>query len=251
MSNLALLFPRLVFDRAPRAVIAATVLLSLTVPLLARRTSDVAAGFRDGLSMGAASGASTVIPIVAMWLALSAAWLADGVVSELRRDGCGPLVFTRPVSRSGYLLTRWLSGFVCLVSAGLVVVAVLNATARFSGIAGTGLSPVGVVGAAAASWWWVGSGVLFFSSLFDRGEAIAGALLLFVPISLAAVLPPDNLVARAAVLLPSRTMLDVSRTLLAGDPVIGDHILSIAAGGFASVVVSLSVAVRREWTISG
>jgi ABC-type transport system involved in multi-copper enzyme maturation permease subunit len=251
MRSLALLLPRLVLDRAPRAIIATAIVLALTEPLLLRRASDATAGFRDGLSVGVASVASAVIPILALLFGISAAWLADGVVSELKRNGSGPLALTRPVSRSGYFLARWLSGFLCMAAAGLVVVLVLNASAHLSGIPVAGLSPVGAVGAVAVSWLWVGSVVLVFSSLLHRGEAFAGAFLLVMPIVLVAILPPGGLPARIASLFPSKTMLDVSRAFLAGEPVIGGHLLRIAVWGSASLSVGLLLAVRREWTTSG
>jgi hypothetical protein len=46
-------------------------------------------------------------------------------------------------------------------------------------------------------------------------------------------------------------MLDVSRAFLAGEPVIGGHLLRIAVWGSASLSVGLLLAVRREWTTSG
>ncbi|MCL7981638.1 MAG: ABC transporter permease subunit [marine benthic group bacterium] len=251
MIRISILFPRLVRDRFPRAAVATAVLLSLTVPLLMRGASDAAAGVRDGISAGPASGTATVIPIVALLLALAAAWLADGVVSDLKRDGSAPLVLTRPVSRIGYFTARWLAGFACLAGAGLVTALVLNGAARFSGFVGPGLSPVGALGAAAASWLWVGSAVLVLSSLLERGEALAGALLLVLPFFLTGMLAPGNSIARVAAVLPSRTVLDVSRTLLAGDPVIGSHLGRVAAWGAGSVALGLFLAVRREWSASG
>ncbi len=251
MIRVAILIGGLVRDRLARAAVATAIMLSLTMPLLVRGTSDAAAGFRDGSSAGGLSGTSTVIPIVALLLGLSAAWLAEGIVSELRRDGSAPLVLTRPGPRSGYFMARWMAGLVCLATVGLLTALVLNGAARLAGVAGTGLSPVGAAGAAAASWLWIGSAVLLLSSLLDRGEALAGALLLVLPVSLAALLPPGALLARAAAALPSRTVLDISRTLLAADPVIGSHLGRVAAWGAGSLALGLFIAVQREWTTAG
>lgn len=246
-----MLLPRLVGDRVRRAAIAAAVLLSITLPLFLRGTSDAAAGVRDGISASHASGTAALIPIVALMLALSAAWLADGVVSEVRRDGSAPLVLTRPISRSGYFLTRWMAGFLCLAAVGLVTTLTIDLAARLSGTGEPALSPVGAVGAAATSWLWVGSVVLVVSSLLDRGEALAGALLLLLPPYLAATLSPETVFTRVAAALPSKTVLDVSRTLLAGDPVIGGHLVRVAGWSAGALALGLFIAARREWTSPG
>jgi ABC-type transport system involved in multi-copper enzyme maturation permease subunit len=251
MTRIVILLPRLIRDRMTRAAVATAILLSLTLPLLVRGAPDLAAGVRDGISTGGVSGTATVIPILSVLLALAAAWLADGVVSELGRDGSAPLVLTRPVSRSGYFVSRWVAGLVCLVTVGLVTALVLNGASRLYGTYGPGLSPVGAVGAAAASWLWVGSVVLVFSSLLGRAEALAGALLLVLPIYVAAMLPPGTSLSRVSSALPSNTVLDVSRTLLAGEPVILGHIGRIAVWGAGALALGLWIAAHREWSNAG
>ena len=244
---LAHLFPRLVADRAVRGVVVTTVLLALTVPLLLRQSSAYGAGLSDGLSVGGGRGPAAVANLLALGMALAAAWLSDGVVSELRRDGSGPLLLTRPVSCRGLFLARWLAGFAALAAVVLASVTTLNAIWRATEGSGSPLSVSGAIGAAIVTWTWVGSAVLLLSSVLERGEALAGGLLVILPISLAAILPPGSVPARLSGSLPSQDVLAASRDLLAGHAVPGHALLSPLGWGCLTLAIGIFTACRREW----
>ena len=247
MRSLARLFPRLVADRAARAFVAATVLLALTAPLLLRQGSAYGAGLSDGLSAGGTRGARIVVNLVALGLALAAAWLSEGVVSGPRRDGSGPLLLTRPVPRSGLFLARWLAGLTALAVVALAIVATLNGIWRAAEGSGSPMSLPGAFGAVVVTWTWVGSAVLLFSSVLERGEALAGALLVILPISFAAILPTGSVPARLSGSLPSEAMLTTSRDLLAGQAVSGNAALWAVGWGSLTLAIGIFAACRREW----
>lgn len=251
MRSLLPVFPGLVADRAGRAVVVTTVLLALTVPLFLRDGSAYAAGLSDGLSVGGTQGTTLAANLVALGMALAAAWMSDGVVSGLRRDGIAPLVLTRPVPRSGLFLARWLAGFTALAAVGLTIATTLNGVWRGFGGAGYPLSAAGAIGAAAVIWIWVGSAVLLFSSALERGEGLAGGLLFVLPISLAAILPPDTVLARVAGWLPSQTVLTTSRDLLAGRAAQAHALLAVLIPGCLTLALGVFVACRREWRTTG
>ena len=247
MRPLARLFPRLMADRVLRAAVVTTVLLALTAPLLLRHGSAYGAGLSDGLSIGGTGGATVVVNLLALGMALAAAWLSEGTVSGLRRDGSGPLVLTRPVSRSGLYLARWLAGLTALAASSLAIVAVLNGLWRAAGGSGSPMSLPGAFGAAVVTWTWVGSAVLLLSSVLERGEALAGGLLVILPISLAAMLRTDSAAAKLAGALPSQDMLATSRDLLAGQAVSGDSLLWAIGWGSLTLAIGIFTACRREW----
>lgn len=247
MRSLALLFPRLVADRAGRTAVITTVLLALTVPLILRHRSAYGAGLSDGLSVDGTRGATVAANVLALGLALAAAWLSEGVVSGLQRDGSGPLLLTRPVPRSGLFLARWLAGLTALAALGLAIATTLNGIGRVAAGGGSPLSPLGAIGAAVVTWAWVGSAVFLFSSTLERGEALAGALLFILPISLAAILPPASVLARISGSLPSQDVLATSRDLLAGQAATGHALLSVLAWGSVTLAVGVFIACRREW----
>jgi len=245
--SLARLFPRLVVDRAARAVVVTTALLALTAPLMLRQGSAYGAGLSDGLSVGGTRGATLVVNLLAFGLALAAAWLSEGVVSGLRRDGSGPLLLTRPVSRSGLFMAHWLAGLTALAAVALAIVATLNGIRHAAEGSGSPMSVSGAVGAAIVTWTWVGSVVLLCSSLLERGEALAGALLVILPISLAAILPTGSLPARLSGLLPSRDVLTTSRDLLAGQTVSRHTLLWALGWGSLTLAIGILSACTREW----
>lgn len=247
MRSLAQLFPRLVADRAARTVVVTTVLLALTVPLILRHSSAYGAGLSDGLSVDGPQGATVAANLLALGMGLAAAWLSEGVVSGLRHDGSGPLLLTRPVSRSGLFLARWLAGLTALAALGLAIATALNGIGRAAGGGGSPLSPLGAIGAAVVTWAWVGSAVLLFSSMLERGEALAGALLFVLPISFAAILRPGSVLARISGSLPSQDVLTTTRDLLAGRAATEHAMLSIILWGSATLAVGVIVACRREW----
>jgi ABC-type transport system involved in multi-copper enzyme maturation permease subunit len=243
MRSLAILFPRLLRDRLLRSVVATALVLLLTSPLL--RTGD--SGFSDGYMVGGEPGAASTANLVGLLLALAAPWLAEGIVSDLRRTGSGPLLLTRPIFRPGFYLARWLAGLVCLVGVAIGTAALINTVWNGRGGSGPGLSLAGSIGAGLVIWVWVGSTVVLLSAVLDRGEALAGTLLVAIPIALTAALPPTDLLVGAARVLPVRPMLSAARALLAGDLPESSGLLSAGSWGLAMLGIGLLVASRRDW----
>jgi len=243
MRSLAILFPRLLRDRLLRSVVATALVLLLTSPLL--RTGD--SGFSDGYMVGGEPGAASTANLVGLLLALAAPWLAEGIVSDLRRTGIGPFLLTRPIFRPGFYFARWLTGLVCLVGVAIATAVLINTVWNGGGGSGPGLSLAGSIGAGVVIWVWVGSTVLLLSVVLDRGEALAGMLLLAVPIALTAALPPTDLLARVTRMLPVRPMLSAARSLLAGDLPAPFGLVVAGSWGLAMLGIGLLVASRRDW----
>ena len=247
MRSLGTLFPRLVRDRLALSVVATALVLLLTSPLLRFGES----GFADGYMAGGEPGAASTAKLVGLLLALAAPWLAEGVVSDLRRNGSGPLLLTRPISRPGFYFARWLAGCVCLAGVAIVTAATINIAWRASGGSGPGLSLAGSVGAGFVIWIWVGSTVLLLSAVLDRGEALVGTLLVAIPIALTASLPTTDLLAGAARVMPVRPMLSAARALLVGEVPMQTTLLKTGGWGLAILGVGLLVASRRDWRSVG
>ena len=243
MRSLAILFPRLLRDRLLRSVVATALVLLLTSPLL--RTGD--SGFSDGYMVGGEPGAASTANLVGLLLALAAPWLAEGIVSDLRRTGIGPFLLTRPIFRPGLYFARWLAGLVCLVGVAIATAVLINTAWNGRGVSGPGLSVAGSIGAGLVIWVWVGSTVLLLSVALDRGEALAGMLLLAIPIAFTAALPPTDLLARVARVLPVRPMLSAARSLLAGDLPAPLGLVVAGSWGLAMLGIGLLVASRRDW----
>jgi ABC-type Na+ efflux pump permease subunit len=184
---------------------------------------------------------------VGLLLAVTAPWLAEGVVSDLRRSGSGSLLLTRPISRPGFYFARWLAGFVCLAGVAIIVSAIVNLVWSANGGPGPGLSLAGSIGAGLVIWAWVGSTVLLLSAVLERGEAVAGALLVAIPIALTASLPTTDPLAAAARVLPVRQMLGAARALLAGDIPVQSALVTTGCWSLAILGVGLFVASRRDW----
>ena len=243
MKSCATLFPRLLRDRLPRSFVATALVLLLTSPLLRSGES----GFADGYMAGAEPGAASTAQLVGLLLALVSPWLAEGVVSDLRRNGSGPLLLTRPISRPALYLARWLAGLFSLIIVALVAVTTINIAWSTGGGIGPDLSLVGSIGAGSVTWVWVGSTVLLLSAVLDRGEALAGALLVAIPITMTAVLPTADLLARAARVLPVRPMLRAARASLAGSFPEQSTLLTTGCWGLVVLGIGLFVACRRDW----
>ena len=243
MRSLARLFPRLLRDRFTRSVVATALVLLLTSPLL--RFGESA--FSDGYMVGGEPGAASTANLVGLLLALAAPWLAEGIVSDLRRNGTGPLLLTRPIPRPGFYFARWLAGLVCLAGVAITAAAIINTVWSATGGSGPGLSLAGSIGAGLVIWVWVGSTVLLLSAVLDRGEALAGTLLVAIPIALTASLPPTDLLAGAARVLPVRLMLSAARTLLAGDLPVPSGLVATGIWGLAILGIGLFAASRRDW----
>lgn len=243
MKPLAVLFPRLVTDRLTRSIVATALVLLLTSPLLRFGES----GFADGYMAGGEPGAASTANLVTLLLALTSPWLAEGVVSDLRRNGIGPLLLTRPISRPALYLFRWLAGLVCLTGVATVAASTINIAWSAGGGGGSGLSLIGSIGAGLVIWVWVGSTVLLLSAFLDRGEALAGALLVAIPIPLTAALPATDLLARVARVVPVRPMLSAARALLASEVPIQSNLVTTGGWGLAVLGIGLFVACRRHW----
>ena len=242
MRSLARLFPRLLRDRLPRSVVATALVLLLTSPLL--RFGESA--FSDGYMVGGEPGAASTANLVGLLLALAAPWLAEGIVSDLRRNGTGPLLLTRPIPRPGFYFARWLAGLVCLTVVAITVAAIINTVWSARGGSGPGLSLAGSIGAGLVIWVWVGSTVLLLSAVLDRGEALAGTLLVAIPIALTVSLPPTDLLAGAAHVPPVRPMLSAARTLLAGNLPAPSSLVETGIWGLAILGIGLLFASRRD-----
>jgi ABC-type transport system involved in multi-copper enzyme maturation permease subunit len=243
MRSLARLFPRLLRDLLPRSVVATALVLLLTSPLL--RFGESA--FSDGYMVGGKPGAASTANLVGLLLALAAPWLAEGIVSDLRRNGTGPLLLTRPIPRPGFYVSRWLAGLVCLAGVAITTAAIINMVWSAGGGSGPGLSLAGAIGAGLVIWVWIGSTVLLLSAVLDRGEALAGTLLVAIPIALTASLAPTDLLAGAARVLPVRPMLSAARALLAGDVPAPSGLVATGSWGLAFLGIGLLVASRRDW----
>ena len=243
MSSIAALFPRLLRDKLPRSIAATGLVLLLTSPLLRFGES----GFADGYMAQGVPGAASTANLVGLLLALTAPWLAEGVVSGVRRSGSGPLLLTRQIYSTGFYFARWLAGFVCLAGVAIVVSAIINLVWRANGGAGPGLSLAGSIGAGLVIWLWVGSIVLLLSAVLERGEALAGALLVAIPVALTASLPTTDPLAAAARILPVRQMLGAARALLAGDVPVQSTLVTTGGWSLAILGVGLFVASRRDW----
>ena len=243
MRPYATLLPRLLRDRLARSVGATAFVLLLTSPLLRFGES----GFADGYMVGAEPGAASTANLVGLLLALVSPWLAEGVVSELRCNGSGPLLLTRPISRPALYLVRWLAGLVSLTVVALATATTINIAWSASGGSGPDLSLVGSIGAGLVIWAWVGSTVLLLSAVLDRGEALAGALLVAIPIAMTAALPSADLLARAARVLPVRPVLSAARTSLAGSVPEPSTLVEAGCWGLAMLGVGLFIASRRDW----
>jgi len=244
MRSLARLLPRQFLDRLPRAILATILVLLLTSPLWARNGS----GFSDGYGMNAESGAAGVARLLCLLLALAAPWLAEGVVSDLRLGGTGPFLLARPVPRAGVYLARWIAGLGGIVAAAVAISTILNLIWNLRPGDGHGLSIVGSAGAALVIWVWVGSVVLLLSAVVDRGEVLAGALVVVLPVALTIALPPGSLLAGAAELTPTRPMLHLARDLMAGRGWRVQEWLVVSVWGFSTLCVGLVVATRRDLT---
>ena len=243
MNSIAALFPRLLRDKLSRSVVATALVLLLTSPLLRFGES----GFADGYMARGVPGAASTANLVGLLLALTAPWLAEGVVSDLRRSGNGPLLLTRPISRPGFFFARWLAGFVCLAGVAIIVSAIVNLVWSANGGPGPGLSLAGSIGAGLVIWLWVGSIVLLLSAVLERGEALAGALLVAIPVALTASLPTTDPLAAAARILPVRQMLGAARALLAGDVPVQSTLVTTGGWSLSILGVGLLVASRRDW----
>ena len=243
MRSLARLFPRLLRDLIPRSVVATALVLLLTSPLL--RFGESA--FSDGYMAGGAPGAASTANLVGLLLALAAPWLAEGIVSDLRRNGTGPLLLTRPIPRPGFYFARWLAGLVCLAGVAITTAAIINIAWSAGGGSGPGLSLAGSIGAGLVIWVWVGSTVLLLSAFLDRGEALAGTLLVAIPIALTAALPPTDLLVSALRVLPVRQMLSSARAVLAGDVPELSGLVAAGSWGLTILGIGLLVASRRDW----
>jgi ABC-type transport system involved in multi-copper enzyme maturation permease subunit len=243
MKSLALLFPRLVTDRLTRSIVTTALVLLLTSPLL--RFGESA--FADGYMAGGETGAASTANLVTLLLALASPWLAEGVVSDLRRNGSGPLLLTRPIFRPGLYLARWLAGSVGLAGVAFVASSMINIAWSVGGGSGPDLSLAGSIGAGLVIWVWVGSTVLLLSAVLDRGEALAGALFVAIPISLTVLPPSTDVLAGAARLLPVRPMLNASRAFLTGDVPALPTLLTTSGWSLTILGIGLFVACRRDW----
>ena len=243
MRSCAILFPRLLRDRLPRSFVATALVLLFTSPLLRFGES----GFADGYKAGGEPGAASTAHLVGLLLALVSPWLAEGVVSDLRRNGSGPLLLTRPISRPALYLARWLAGLVSLDIVALVAATTINVAWSTGGGIGPDLSLVGTLGAGLVTWIWVGSTVLLLSAVLDRGEALVGALLVAIPIAMTAVLPTADLLARAARVLPVRPMLRAVRGSLEGNIPEQPALLTTGCWGLIVLGIGLFAACRRDW----
>lgn len=243
MRSLAVLFPRLLRDRLSRSFVATVLVLLFTSPLL--RTGE--SGFADGYMAGGEPGAASTAKLVGLLLALAAPWLAEGVVSDLRRNGSGPLLLTRPISRPGFYFARWLAGFVCLASVAVIAASTINIAWSAGGGSGPGLSLAGSIGAGFVIWIWVGSTVLLLSAVLDRGEALAGTLLVAIPIALTASLPTTDLMASVARLMPVRPILNAARAFLTGDVPVLSTLVTTGGWGLTILGIGLFVASRWDW----
>lgn len=244
MKPLARLFPRMVRDRLPRSVIATSIVLLLTSPLLRIGES----GFADGYMAGGGQGAASTANLVALLLALTSPWVADGMVSELRRNGNGPLLLARPISRPAFYLARWLAGLVCLSVVALVAASSINIAWSARGGSGPGLSVAGSIAAGVVIWVWAGSAMLLLSAVLERGEALAGTLLVAIPVVLTSALPPTDLLAAAARVLPVRQMCSAARAFLAGG--VPDFRTLVTTGGWGVAILGagLLISSRRDWS---
>ncbi len=242
MRQLARLFPHQVLDVAPRGITTWAFVLLLTLPLRPGGGS----GFADGLATGASGGASTTSGLLALLLAMCAPWLGDGIVSRTRAQGTVALIFPRPVSRSGWYLSRWLAGLVCLGTVSIAAVLAINLAWRNPVEGGPGLSMTGAAASSIVIWSWVGSTVLLLSAVVERGEALYGSLLVVIPLLLTAGLPPDAWPARLAAGIPSRPMLRSARSLLAGELPAGPDLVPVLGGGILVLWIGLFLAARRD-----
>ena len=247
MRSLAVLFPRLLRDRLSRSVVATALVLLFTSPLLRAGKS----GFADGYMAGGKLGAASTANLVGLLLALAAPWLAEGVVSDLRRNGSGPLLLTRPISRPGFYFARWLAGFGGLASVAITAASTINIAWSVGGGSGPGLSLAGSIVAGLVIWVWVGSTVLLLSAVLDRGEALAGALFVAIPIVLTASLPTTDRLAGAGRVLPVRPMLSAARALLAGDVPVHSSLVTTGVWGLTILGIGLFVTSRRDWRGGG
>ncbi|MGW8281956.1 MAG: hypothetical protein ACWGON_01545 [Gemmatimonadota bacterium] len=242
MRSLARLLPRQFVDRLPRVLLATILVLLLTSPLWTRNGS----GFSDGYRMNAEPGAAAVARLLCLLLALAAPWLAEGIVSDLRLRGTGPFMLARPVPRAGVYLVRWVAGLAGIVVAAIAISTILNLISNLRPAYGHGLSIVGSAGGALIIWVWVGSVVLLLSAVLDRGEVLAGALVVVLPVALTVALPPGSLLAGAAELIPTRPMLHMARDLMAGHGPRVHELLLVSVWGFSTLWVGLVVATRRD-----
>ena len=243
MRSVAILFPRLLRDRLTRSLLATALVLLLTAPLLTSGES----GFSDGYMAGREPGAASTANLLGLLLALASPWLAEGIVSELRRNGTGSLVLTRPIPRAGFYLARWVAGLVCLAGVAFATASLVNIVWHARGGSGPGLSPGGSIAAGIVIWVWVGSTVLLCSAALERGEALAGMLLVAVPIALTASLPPTALLARVAHPLPVRPMLSAARAFLAGELPSASGLVATGIWGLSVLGIGLFIASRRDW----
>ncbi len=245
MRSLTRLLPRLLRDRLPRSTAATILILFLSSPLWARSGS----GFSDGYMRNAEPGAASVAKVLALLLALAAPWLAEGIVSDLRLGGHGPILLTRPVPRAGFYLARWVAGLGAITAAAITTSSVLNLVWSLRIEGGNGLSLLGSAGAALVIWVWVGSAVLLLSAVLDRGEALLGALLVAIPVALTFAVPPGSRLAEAAETLPTRPMLGAARDLLAGRGPEGIGLSIVLGWGVAALWAGLAAATRRDMTV--
>jgi ABC-type transport system involved in multi-copper enzyme maturation permease subunit len=185
--------------------------------------------------------------VLAIAIALASSWFADGVVSDLHRDGTGPLLLVRPLPRMALFLSRWLSGFVALAMTCLLCSLLLNLAWQLAGGQGRIVSDTGAVAAAAVAWIWVGSCVLLLSTVLERGEAIIGALLFLLPLSLAAIVTPGSALSAALAALPSKAVLYAARALLSGGATEAVEIASCVVWGAMVLAIGTLAACRREW----
>ncbi len=240
MRPLLRLLPRQILDRIALSVAALALLLLFTAPLLLRTGS----GFADGLAAGGNGGANSASGLLALLLALVAPWLAQGVVSGLRHEGGASLVFSRPVSRWGYFLSRWLAGLLCLVGVSVTACVLINLAWQSS--VGPGLAIPGAVSGGVVTWIWVGSAVLLLSAVLRRGETLGGSLLVAIPAVLTASLPAQSGAARFAAALPTRAMLRSTRDLLSGGPAAPGDLLAVLGWSLVVLSAGLLVAAHRD-----